>query len=237
MLGRIAEEYGPERVATVAFHVDYFNEPWEDPHSDPRFSRREMQYSLIFDREHKLKNPNYLYLTPLLMIDGRTPMVGSNDDAPAKARAAIGQALAREAEVRLDVAFRPAPGDPEEAAGPGGGPSPRRTLEVAVSAGTPALAGREVLVEVVTVEDGLTTKVGSGELAGRTYVGRDVARAFAFKGVKVPRNGSETLSFPVGLKAGWEPSRCRLVVLAQDEATGRVYQARVLPWSDGPPPR
>ncbi len=194
-----------------------------DPFSDPRYSRREWQYSLIYDREHQLKNPSYLYLTPLLMIDGRTPMVGSDSGAPAKAREAIRRAIADRAEVTLELVQKPDAKDPR-----------RQTLDVAVAAAAPGMAGREVLVEVVTVEDGLTTKVGSGELAGETYVGRNVARAFTARTVRLPRRGSGSASVSVALEEGWEPAKCRLVALVQDETNGRVYQARMVPWNAEP---
>jgi hypothetical protein len=220
LLGRLAEEFGPERVVPVAFHVDYFDEPWKDPFSDPTYSRREMQYSVIYDREHKLKNPGYLYLTPLVMIDGRTPMVGSNEDAPARAREAIRKALARRAEVTLRPTLEP---DGDDAR--------KRTLRLEVAAASTGLVGREVIVEVVIVEDGLRTKVGAGELKGEEYVGHNVARKFAFRSVRLSRKEPEALRFPVELEEGWDPARCRVVVIAQDEKTGRIYQARMIGWS------
>jgi hypothetical protein len=226
LLGRLADEFGPERVVPVAFHVDYFNDPWPDPFSDERFSRREMQYSLLYTKANRIENQSYLYLTPLLMIDGRVPMVGSNDDTLAKARAAIRQALARPAEVSLRASLEPADD----------GAKPARTLAVEVAASSSTWAGRPVLVEAVITVDGLTTDVRAGELKGRTYHGRYTARRFEFKSLTLPRRGPEALRLPLALEADWNAAHCEVVVLVQDEATGRVLQARRLPWDAGTEP-
>ncbi len=65
MLGQLPElGYGPDRVVPLAFHVDYFNDPWKDPFSDPQFSRREAEYSRIYHGINKNTKPDVLYLTP-----------------------------------------------------------------------------------------------------------------------------------------------------------------------------
>ena len=98
ILGALAER--DSRIVPIAFHVDYFNDPWKDVFSDPLYSQRQMAYNQIYT---KPKNPDYgLYYTPMLMIDGEQSVNGRD---PASAQAAIRQALARKPAVRLDVAL------------------------------------------------------------------------------------------------------------------------------------
>src|SRR6516165_5061754 len=66
MLGALAER--DPRIVPIAFHVDYFNDPWKDVFSDPLYSQRQMTYNQLYTRP---KNPEYgIYYTPMLMIDG-----------------------------------------------------------------------------------------------------------------------------------------------------------------------
>src|SRR5262245_56785390 len=70
LIGRLRTlGYGPERVVPLVFHGDYFNDPWVDPFSDPQFSQREAEYSRLYDRANGLGKPDYLYFTPMLMVD------------------------------------------------------------------------------------------------------------------------------------------------------------------------
>ena len=66
MLGALAER--DRGIVPIAFHVDYFNDPWKDVFSDPLYSQRQMTYNQLYT---KPKNAEYgLYYTPMLMIDG-----------------------------------------------------------------------------------------------------------------------------------------------------------------------
>lgn len=222
-----------ERVVPITFHVDYFNNPWVDPFSDPLFSRREMQYSLLYDKANKLNKPDYLYLTPLVMVDGQVPMVGK-DDAATRARAIDGirRSLAEKPSVSIDLAFRSNKG------------AATRSLEVSLAGLTNSLKGREVLVAVVPFAAQTTTKVGSGELAGRTYSGRFIARGFDVRAVSLPRSGKTLESFAITLPKGVDTDKDGVVVIVQDEETGKVFQAAKIPWKvegevkrTGPTPR
>ena len=98
VLGALAEQ--DRRIVPIAFHVDYFNDPWKDVFSDPLYSRRQMTYNQLYT---KPKNPEYgLYYTPMLMIDGEQSVNGRD---PVSAEAAIRQALTRKPAVRIDVAL------------------------------------------------------------------------------------------------------------------------------------
>lgn len=216
MLGTLADEFGPDRLAPVAFHVDYFDEPWKDPYSDPLHSRRELEYSRIYARQRGLDNEGHLYLTPLVMIDGRVPMVGSNDDTPAKARRAIRDALARRPEVTIEAT-------PDDDG---------RKLVVMVKPRVPSLAGKAVLVELIATEDGLETDVQAGELEGKRYRARHVARRYIVESVLLPKDGQPArVEFAIPpMPSGGDPSRRALVVVIQDEMTGRVHQTQRLEW-------
>ncbi len=85
VLGALAER--DRRIVPIAFHVDYFNDPWKDVFSDPLYSQRQMTYNQLYT---KPKNAEYgLYYTPMLMIDGEQSVNGRD---PASAEAAIRQA-------------------------------------------------------------------------------------------------------------------------------------------------
>lgn len=222
--GLVAAMAADERVIPIAFHVDYFNDPWPDPFSDPKFSRREMQYSVLYDRENRLNNPNYLYLTPLVLIDGRTPMVGKDDaETKARLRDAIRKALAEPPSVSIDATWS---GVRDE------GRSGRR-LEVRLAAATTEAKGREVLVEVVPFTAKTSTRVKAGELANRVYNGRNVARGFEARAVTLPRPGAApaSASFSLTPPDRADPKADGVVVIVQDEASGRILQAARVPWA------
>lgn len=184
-----------------------------------------MQYSLLYTRANKIDNQSYLYLTPLLMIDGRVPMVGSNGDAPAKARAAIRESLNTPAPVALVARFAEPAGTPRNPAS-----DRTRELKVNLRAQSPALAGQEVLVQVVTIEDGLSTQVAAGELKGETYRARFTARDFAFESMALTQGAAGEARFPIKLAPEGKPENTSVVVLVQDEATGQILQARRITW-------
>jgi hypothetical protein len=80
LLGKFAEiGYGPDRIVPLNFHVNSFKQPWADPYSDASYSRRQLQYNEVLHRHD-------LYFTPLMMVDGRYPLLDSDR---AKAAAAM----------------------------------------------------------------------------------------------------------------------------------------------------
>ena len=100
ILGAMAER--DRGIVPIAFHVDYFNDPWKDVFSDPLYSQRQMTYNQLYT---KPKNAEYgLYYTPMLMIDGEQSVNGRDR---ASAEAAIRQALARKPGVRARRRPRP----------------------------------------------------------------------------------------------------------------------------------
>jgi hypothetical protein len=211
LLGQFASlGFGPERVVPIAFHVDYFNDPWTDRFSDPKFSARELAYNATLKRKN-------LYFTPMMMIDGRFPMLGSDRT---KAREAIQRVLAERASASIALALEPTPGKPLE-----------QRLNVTVAAMTSELDGRELLVGVATFESPVTTKVASGENAGKTLVEHFAIRRFTAEPVTLSRTERKTLSVPIAIEKDWDARHCGLTVFLQDETTGRVYQAESIRWA------
>ena len=143
LLGKLFElGDGPDRIVPLNFHVDYFNQPWPDPYSDASYTRRQRDYNSVQRRDD-------LQFTPLLMVDGRHPLLGSDR---AKAVAAIEQALKMPPEVALDLDLD--------------GTGIRKTVSVKIAARSPEVAGRELLIGMALTEDPVTTKVLRGENAG-----------------------------------------------------------------------
>jgi hypothetical protein len=215
LLGQLAEVYGPDRVVPIALHVDYFNEPWEDPYSHKMFSEREFQYSLLYTKANRIKDQGFLYFTPMLMVDGRIPMLGSDR---LKAEGAIKQVLTSKPGVNLGLTLKDGRDDRH------------KTLEVALSRPSPTYAGKEVLVGLAIYEDPVTTKVKSGENGGKTLTGRYAARRLEVRVVRLDRSEPITVTFPAVIEAGWDTAKCGLAVYAQDETTGRILQAASVKW-------
>ena len=96
MLGALAER--DRGIVPIAFHVDYFNDPWKDVFSDPLYSQRQSAYNKLYTGP---KNAEYgLYYTPMMMIDGEQSVNGRDAHS---AQRAIRQALARKPAVAIDV--------------------------------------------------------------------------------------------------------------------------------------
>jgi hypothetical protein len=207
LLGQLARlGYGPDKVVPVAFHVDYFNEPWVDPFSNKDYSRRELAYNSVQKR-------NDLYFTPMMMVDGRFPMLGSNRPEAIKA---IRKALAEKpgASLKLTLSDKGEDG----------------TLKLDVAALSAEIADRPLMVGVSVTEGPISTRVPSGENAGRTLVEPFVVRSFAFQTSKLAASESKTLTFPLKLASGSVASKCRVSAFVQDWDNGKVYQAEAVPW-------
>ena len=208
LLGKLFElGDGADRIVPLNFHVDYFNQSWPDPYSDASYTRRQCDYNGVQRRDD-------LQITPLLMVDGRQPLFGSDRTI---AVAAIEQALKMPPEVALDLKLD--------------GMGNRKTVSVKIAARSPEVAGRELLIGMALTEDPVTTKVLRGENAGLTLVEHHVVRRLDHKFLKLDRTGSRTLTFPIELPSGRDGTRFRVTVFAQDRANGNVYQADELPWN------
>jgi hypothetical protein len=207
-LGQLAKlGFGADQIVPVAFHVDYFNEPWADPFSSKDYSKRELAYNSVLKR-------NDLYFTPMMMVDGRYPMLGSNR---AEATSAIRKALSDKPGASLRMALS--------------GTGAERSLTVDVAPLVPSVAGKELMVGVTVTEGPVSTRVPSGENAGKTLVEHFAVRSFAYQKLSLDPKGSKTLTFP--LKAGndWIARNCRVAAFVQDWNEGMVHQADSIPWT------
>jgi hypothetical protein len=199
ILGALTEK--DRRVVPIAFHVDYFNDPWKDVFSDPLYSRRQMTYNQIYKGP---KNPDYgLYYTPMLMIDGVEPVNGRD---PAAADAAIRRALARKPDVGLDVDLE------VKGAGPMG------TATIKVTGRSPRVEKTPLLVCAVLREDGVVTDVPRGENAGKSLVARFPARVTKYEFIELDGKSVATQRFAFEPAPAWRRQNLRLAVFVQDSA-------------------
>ena len=207
LLGQIAATGpGAGAIVPIAFHVDYFNTPWADPFSSAEFSKREMAYNSVLKRKD-------LYFTPMMMVDGRSPMLGSNRSEALKA-------------IRRSLAERPGVSIELDLSGPDSG----RTAKVRVRPTGAEVVGRPLMVGLALTEGPITTKVPSGENAGSNLVEPAVVRSFAFEKANLDVAKARDFSFPIRLKPDSVAGRCRVVAFVQDWDDGRVHQAESTPW-------
>jgi hypothetical protein len=217
LVGRLASlGYGRDRIVPLAFHVDYFNEPWKDPYSDPAYSQREMAYNGALNRKD-------LYFTPMMMIDGRYPMLGS--DQP-KVKAALDRALKERPGVTLGIDLAARADDLR-----------LKTLNVTLAGPSAEAADRDLLVGVALFEDPVTTAVLAGENAGKTLVEHDAVRKFVYQKVQLSRSRPSELTFPLELPVDADPMRCGVAAFVQDWTKGTVHQADAVPWTVRPSTR
>jgi hypothetical protein len=204
-------------IVPIAFHVDYFNDPWKDVFSDRLYSQRQLSYNQLYT---KPKNPDYgLYYTPMLMIDGETSVNGRDAEA---AVAAIRKARAKEPGARLDVTLDRSPDGLQG------------TAFVTVTSRSPRVEKRPILICAVLREDGVVTHIPRGENAGRSLVARFPARLTKYDFVELEGNGPKKQQFAFTIEPGWNQQQLRLAVFVQDKRTGEVYQAVDMPWRSGP---
>ncbi len=213
LVGKLTElGVGRDRIVPLNFHVDYFNQPWPDPFSDASYTRRQCDYNRVQRRDD-------LQFTPLLMVDGRQPLFGSDRTI---AVAAIEQALKMPPEVALDPKLD--------------GMGNRKTALVKVAARSPEVAGRALLIGMALTEDPVKTRVLRGENAGLMLVEHHVVRRLDQRFLKLDRTGTRAVSFLIELPGGADAARFRVVVFAQDRVNGQVFQAEELPWNPGKAP-
>jgi hypothetical protein len=216
MFGALAER--ESRIVPIAFHVDYFNEPWQDVFSEPLYSQRQMAYNQLYT---KPKNQEYgLYYTPMLMIDGRQSVNGRD---PKAAEAAIRQALARKPEVRLDVAIDV------------GSDMRSGKATIKVTSRSPGAEKSPLLVCAVLREDGVVTDVKSGENAGKSLVARFPARQTKYEFIELDGNSPTTKEFTFSIQPDWNRQKLRLAAFVQDKRTGAIHQATDLAWHPSQP--
>jgi len=206
------------RVVPIAFHVDYFNDPWKDPFSDKLYSDRQAAYNALYT---KPKNAEYgLYYTPMLMVDGLQSINGRD---PESIQAAVRQAQARPPLVALKAKLEL---KEDQRAG---------DLRITLAPQSPRINGRELLICAVLRDDLLVTAVGSGENASKTLTARFPARLTRFDFTKLEGAKESSLRFTFRIEPGWHADNLGVVVFAQDRKSGEVYQSTLIPWADRRP--
>jgi hypothetical protein len=211
LFGALAER--DRRIVPIAFHVDYFNEPWKDVFSDPLYSKRQMVYNQLYTGP---KHPEYgLFYTPMLMIDGQQSVNGRDRVA---AEAAIRQAQARKPAVAIDVDLALARD------GLSG------TATVGVTSRSAWAEKAPLLVCAVLREDGVATHIPSGENAGQSLVARFPARQTKYEFIELHGQSTTTQQFRFAIEPAWNRQKLRLAVFVQDKRSGVVHQATDLPW-------
>lgn len=174
------------QLVVLSEHVDYWDDlGWRDPFSSRVFTERQGRYG---DRMY----------TPQVMVDGRTDVLGSDEQGIVRAA----QAAARQPHGRLVLHRTP------------------RGLQVTATA-LPAHGPAQVFLAVV--EDGLVSKVLRGENQGRTLSHAAVVRALQPIG-SIAAGAAQwegEAELPAG--AGWK--RTRVAVFVQDRESLHVLAA------------
>ena len=218
ILGALAER--DRGIVPIAFHVDYFNEPWKDVFSDSLYSQRQMTYSGLYT---KPKNPEYgLYYTPMLMIDGEQSVNGRD---AAAAQAAIRRARAKKPAVALDVTLDRKSDDLSG------------IVTIKITSRSAQAEKSPLLVCAVLREDRVVTNVRSGENAGKALVARFPARPTKYEFVELDGKSPVVQRFSFVVEPAWDRQNLRLAVFVQDKRTGVIHQSTDLPWRSTPTTR
>ena len=199
-----ARGYGPARVVTLAFHVDYWNDlGWPDPFAKAQYSERQRMASR--------RNGARVIYTPQLLLNGRHYRRGSLFDDFGKRLRAFNRDPAR-AKIRLRL-------QAEGAADLTVGGS------VAV-ADVLARAGAHAFLALY--ENNLSSQVTAGENRGKRlrhdFVVRNLAGPFP-----VDASGFAQLRQRLQLDPGWTRGDLHVAAFVQSERSGDVLQALAMP--------
>ncbi len=192
----------PDRVVTLAYHVDYWNYlGWTDPFAQARFTERQR---FVNNRIH-----NRTIYTPQLMLDGKDYRQGFLRDDFQERVAAVNRE-----KPGADIALSLASGTGSNAVDA----SARITLNRKDSGATVFLA---------LYENKLASQVSAGENRGKRlqhdFVVRELAGPFA-----TDARGAITHKFRVA--PAWKTRDLSVAAFVQTAATGEVLQALALPW-------
>jgi len=186
------------RVIGLAFHIDYWDPlGWVDAFGSPEATERQRAYAQRFRLER-------IY-TPQMVIGGVAEEVGSRRDLIERAI----EAQITERAVAVNAPRSEAPlGEPTWTLD-------GQSLRVRVEA--TGLDGAARVLLAVT-EAGLTQQVTEGENAGKNL--RHAAVVRAWRETRVPPRGGE-IELALELPADLKPPRARVLLLLQDEDSGR----------------
>ena len=196
------------KIIAIGEHVDYWDHlGWRDAFSSDAFTMRQSRYSNILRLES-------IY-TPQMVVNGTREFVGSDYAAAIRAIAAEAKSPAPQVLISLSSSADGADGS-----------SVPLSLRVEPSAGEHFAADLDLVV--VVTEDGLATKVGSGENGGRVLRHSAVARTLStitqLKHGSAAWSGSHT----VHLAPSWKRPALSIVVFTQEPSTHRITGASIL---------
>jgi hypothetical protein len=191
-------------IVAIAEHVTYWDRyGWRDRFADPRFDERLHRYAQL------LGDGPY---TPQVVVGGRESVVGS------RYLAILGAVNRAERAATCDISLSVEPDAREP---------DTRTVHLEID----RLGGAaEVEVLVAVTEDGLASRVGAGENAGRLLAHAAVARSLEVAGHC--RGGNSTaIATSRTREPDWFEPALRIVVFLQDPGTGAVLGVTSQPWS------
>jgi hypothetical protein len=199
-------------VIAIGEHVDYWDHlGWRDAFSSAALTSRQSRYSNILRQE--------AIYTPQMVVNGTREFVGSDYAAAIKAIAAEAKSPVR----RVTISLSSSAGSAADGAD---GSSVPLSLRVEPSAGEHFAADLDLVV--VVTEDGIATKVGSGENGGRVLRHSAVARTLStitqLKHGTAAWSGSHT----VRLGPSWKRPALSIVVFTQEPSTHRITGASIL---------
>lgn len=141
---------GNKKIFAMEFHVDYWNRlGWTDPFSDQQFTQRQQDY------DSKLNSSEY---TPQMIVNGKTPFVGSDETALHKALTAALSENAQASFKSLAASFQT-----------------DRSLKIHYELDG-VIAKSQVCFALVSLSE--TTSVSHGENGGKTLTNENVVRYF-----------------------------------------------------------
>lgn len=192
------EDFG-DRVIPLAYHVDYWNYiGWKDPFSSAQWSRRQERYASVL-REGRV-------YTPQLVVGGRVHTVGSRQS---EVKHLIDKALAETP--AASVAVRAASTGEDQV-----------TVHAEALLESSVDGAQELFVALV--EDGLETRVQTGENARRTlrndHVVRALQRATSLEG-SAGAHGEGDVVFT--LDPEWPREKLQVVAFLQDRDTLEIH--------------
>ncbi len=87
-----------------------------------------------------------------------------------------------------------------------------------------------LLVRAVLREDGVVTRIHSGENEGKALLARFPARQTSYDFIELDGKTPTTRKLSFQIEPGWDKDNLRLAVFVQDKRSGVVHQAVEIPW-------
>jgi hypothetical protein len=191
-------------------HVDYWDDQgWRDPFASSAATQRQQEYAKTLHAD---------VYTPQMIVDGRTEILGSDQNA---AQHAIEKAIAAP-KTSLELSWVGA----TATMGPVGTVGGSKLLRVRAGklSGDGASAAQNAEVFLVVTESHLHSDVRRGENAGRGLEHDGVVRKFTSLG-KASGSGEFSFDLQTGVKLSpeWKRENVRVIVFVQDVRSRRIY--------------